>query len=131
MSSITFDDLIYIHDSILQKTGGLTGIRDEGVIRSALSRPSQTAFGKEIHADTYSKAAALLEAIANNHGFIDGNKRTAMAAASLLLYNAEIDLAITNDQYESFMIKVVTQKPTIDYISSWLEAHSKLLSNSD
>ncbi len=124
MVIITFEDLLYIHDSIIQKTGGLAGVRDETVIRSALARPYQTAFGREIHEDTYTKAASILEAIANNHGFIDGNKRTAMAAASLFLFNLNINLDITNDEYETFMIEVVTEKPDIERISSWLEQHS-------
>ncbi len=124
MFKITFEDLVYIHDQIIEISGGLQGIRDEGVIRSALVRPHQTAFGQEIHDDIYKKAASLLDAIANNHGFIDGNKRTAMAAAAVFLHAHNIEISITNKEYETFMLHVVTAKPQIEEIKSWLIKHS-------
>jgi len=59
------------------------------------------------------KAAALLESIARNHGFRDGNKRTAMAAAVLYLSQNSIEVAFTNQEYEEIMLHVVNDK-TID-----------------
>lgn len=124
MFTLVFEDLIYIHDKIIDASGGLKGIRDEGVIRSAIARPYQTAFGVEIHDDLFKKAAALLDAIANNHGFTDGNKRTAMAAANIFLFAHKIKLKFTNDEYTDFMIYVVTKKPSIAYIKNWLTRHA-------
>lgn len=80
----------------------------EHLLRSALASPLQTAFGEEIYKDSFAKAAALLDSIANNHGFRDGNKRTAMAAANLFLYLREnITIQFSNQEYEEFMIYVV------------------------
>ncbi len=124
MFTIDFDDLLYLHDQIIEKSGGLKGVRDKNVIMSALARPHQTAFGNEIHDDIFKKAASLLDAIANNHGFIDGNKRTAMAAASLFLYAHNIRIKFTDKEYEDFMLKVVNEKPSITKIKNWLEQHS-------
>lgn len=125
MFLIDFDELLFIHDRIIEVSGGAKGLRDENAIKSAIARPHQTAFGKEIHDDIFKKAAAVLDSIANNHGFIDGNKRTAMAAASYFLYVHNINLLITNREYEDFMLKVVNEKPSISKIKTWLEEHSE------
>lgn len=127
MFQITYEDLIYIHDQIILKSGGLPGIRDENVIRSALERPYQSAFNEETYPDLFEKAAAILESIANNHGFLDGNKRTAMAAAAVFLFTHNIELRITNEEYEEFMLKVVNDKPSITEIKSWLQLHCDII----
>ena len=115
----------HIHDQIIEASGGAKGVHSEHLLKSALARPLQTAFGEEIYTDGFSKAAALLDSIANNHGFRDGNKRTAMAAASLFLYLKEnIDVQFSNQEYEEFMIYVVQVKPSIEEIATWLKVHS-------
>jgi death-on-curing protein len=113
-----------IHDEIIDESGGSKGFHDIKLIESALARPAQSAFGEDAYTSLFEKAAALLDSIANNHGFRDGNKRTAMAAAIYYLSLFEIFIAITNEEYELFMLSVVNDKPTIVEISSWLERHS-------
>lgn len=126
MFTITYEDLIYLHDQILLASGGLQGVRNENSLHSALARPYQTAFGKETYPDLFEKAAAILDSIANNHGFNDGNKRTAMAAAAYLLYVHDIILKMSNSEYESFMLHVVNDKPSIAEIKTWLINHSNI-----
>lgn len=126
MFQLSFDDLVYLHDQIIKSTGGLPGIKDAGVIHSAIARPYQSAFGEETYPDIFQKAAAVLESIANNHGFSDGNKRTAMAASALFLFVHDLILSITNEEYEDFMLHVVKDKPSIREIGSWLQQHSKI-----
>lgn len=121
------DDLetvTYIHDEIIDASGGVKGFHDEGLIRSALARPLQSVGGVDAYVTVYEKAAAMLGSIANNHGFRDGNKRTAMAAASYFLDMHDLDLDITNEEYEDFMLHVVNDKPSVKEISAWLEDHS-------
>lgn len=89
-----------------------------------LARPNQSAFGKDMYLDPFGKAAALLDSIANNHGFRDGNKRTAMAAAALYLHNSGIEVRFTNEEYEEIMLHVVNDKPTVDEIKRWLVDHA-------
>jgi death-on-curing protein len=115
-----------LHDEIVEASGGAKGIHSEHLLKSALARPLQTAFGHEIYKDPFAKAAALLDSIANNHGFRDGNKRTAMAAANLFLYLKEdISIQFSNKEYEDFMIYVVNEKPPINEIADWLKSHTK------
>jgi death-on-curing protein len=113
-----------IHDHIIDESGGSKGFHDIKLVESALARPAQSAFGEDAYTSLFEKAAALLDSIANNHGFRDGNKRTAMAAAIYYLSLFEIVIDITNEEYELFMLRVVNNKPAIVEISSWLERHS-------
>ena len=113
----------FIHDQIIEASGGAKGYHDEKLIRSALARPLHWAFGEDIYKDVFDRAAALLDSIANNHGFRDGNKRTAMAAATYYLYTNDISVSYTNIEYETFMLDVVNNKPSIEQISDWLRSH--------
>lgn len=80
MQYLTLDDALYIHSEQLRLFGGAEGIRDLGLIESALLRP-QTGY----YADLIEQAAALWESLAMNHGFIDGNKRVAFACMDIFL----------------------------------------------
>ncbi len=116
----------YLHDAIIEASGGAKGFHDENLVKSALARPEQSAFGKDMYPDAFSKAAALLDSIANNHGFRDGNKRTAMAAANLFLFFKEnLTLNFTNKEYEVFMLHVVNDKPQVSEIADWLRTHAE------
>jgi death-on-curing protein len=116
--------IVLIHDQIIDESGGSKGFHDANLIKSALARPMQSAFGDDAYVDIFEKAAALLDSIANNHGFKDGNKRTAMAAAIYYLSLLGVNIEISNDEYEQFMLHVVNDKPEIKEIKSWLMQHS-------
>lgn len=77
---LTLDDVLWIHEEQLRLFGGATGVRDQGLILSALLRP-QTGY----YAGLIEEAAALWESLAMNHGFVDGNKRVAFASTILFL----------------------------------------------
>lgn len=77
---LTVADALTLHDLLIQRYGGSAGIRDVGALESALFRP-QTGY----YDDTIAEAAALLESLAINHPFIDGNKRIAFAVADVFL----------------------------------------------
>jgi death-on-curing protein len=119
--------LCWLHDQIIDASGGAKGFHDEKLVRSALARPMQSAFGEDMYGDLFMKAAALLDSIANNHGFRDGNKRTAMAAAVLYLALHNIKVDFTNDEYEQMMLHVVNDKPTIVEVKSWLMQHANIV----
>ncbi|MDE0694109.1 MAG: type II toxin-antitoxin system death-on-curing family toxin [Gammaproteobacteria bacterium] len=80
---VSFNVVVAVHDRQISEHGGLDGIRDEGAIESALARPlNLAAYGDP---DAASLAAAYAYGIAMNHGFADGNKRTAWVTARLFL----------------------------------------------
>lgn len=77
---LTVADVLGMHTALMQRYGGATGVRDPGALESALFRP-QTGY----YDDVVNEAAALMESLAINHPFVDGNKRIAFAAADVFL----------------------------------------------
>ncbi|WP_457937553.1 type II toxin-antitoxin system death-on-curing family toxin [Mesorhizobium sp. 10J20-29] len=80
MDYLALEDALYIHSEQLRLFGGAEGVRDLGLIESALLRP-QTGY----YSDLIEEAAALWESLAMNHGFVDGNKRVAFACMDIFL----------------------------------------------
>ena len=80
MDYLTLEDALYIHEEQLRLFGGAKGVRDRGLIESALLRPQTGYYG-----DVIEEAAALWESLAMNHGFVDGNKRVAFACMDIFL----------------------------------------------
>jgi death-on-curing protein len=95
---LTLDDALRIHEILIAEFGGSSGVRDLGLIESALLRP-QTGY----YADLIEEAAALWESLAMNHGFVDGNKRVAFACVELFLQMNGADISAGNDDLETFI----------------------------
>lgn len=77
---LSFDEVIAIHERLIERFGGTPGIRDKGLLESAIYRP-QTGY----YRDLPEMAAALFESLINNHAFVDGNKRVAFFASDVFL----------------------------------------------
>jgi len=110
---------------IIDETGGLHGVRDHHAILSLEAAPRQFVFGKELHADVFSKAAVYARNIILHHPFLDGNKRTGIAAASIFLEDNGFVVDSKEKEVEKFALKIVTEKLEIKQIASWLKRHSK------
>ena len=82
---LDLEEVLEIHALQLDEFGGIAGVRDRGLLESAVEQPRATAFGELLHADLFEMAAAYLFHIAKNHAFLDGNKRTALVAALVFL----------------------------------------------
>lgn len=102
--------------------GRAPDVADYGLLDAAVARPRATAFGLDAYPDLFTKAAALLQSLARNHAFVDGNKRTAWAAAwTFLAINGRPLGEFDVDAAESFMYEVATQGDvTVEYIASRL-----------
>lgn len=85
-------------------------VADYGLLDAAVARPQATVFGVDAYPDLFTKAAALLQSLARNHALVDGNKRTAWAAAWTFLYlnGVELDSGFDVDDAENFMNAVAT-----------------------
>jgi death-on-curing protein len=79
------DDVLGIHAAQLEEHGGSDGIRDRGLLESAVAQPMATFGGQFLNEGVFAMAAALLVSLVKNHPFIDGNKRTALLAALTFL----------------------------------------------
>ena len=85
MEMIALEEIIVFHEKIIEKTGGRQGVRDIGLIESAINRPFQTYDGVELYPEIKSKISAITYSLINNHGFVDGNKRIGVSVMLLLL----------------------------------------------
>ena len=117
----TLQETLELHDQLILRFGSSKGVRDLGLLESALVRP-QTGYY-----DTLSmQAAALLQSLCQNHCFVDGNKRVAFAGTAIFLRMNGYRLSVKPDDGESFLVKQVIQKRvTIEAIAAWLEGCMK------
>jgi death-on-curing protein len=120
---LTAEQALFIHARIVVETGGAHGVRDIGLLQSATARPQATFGGSDLYPDIWSKAAALLESLAQNHPFIDGNKRTAITATGVFLEINGFRLETTQKELERFTLRVATRKMGSVDTRNWLEQH--------
>lgn len=121
---ISPQEVLYLHDRIIERTGGSHGIRDAGLLESALARPFSTFDGKDLYPSVFLKAAALVHSLLLNHPFLDGNKRTAFAAMTRLLEQSSVFLKGKDKEFIGFALWVENKKPPVEKISSWIAKHS-------
>ena len=116
---LTTADVLAIHEDQIARYGGSHGIRDAGLLESALYRP-QTGY----YADIIEEAAALWESLSQNHPFIDGNKRTAFAATYTFLAINEVRMTASAAETWRFLAGLYEQG-TFDFphLVSWLGKH--------
>lgn len=125
MKYLTVQQVLILHHRIIEKSGGGHGVHDLGLLKSAVARPQATYGGEDLYDGLFSKAAALLESLARNHPFVDGNKRTAIAAASLFLRLNGRRVFTSNGELEDYAVYVVITDPGVETIASWLESKSR------
>lgn len=114
-----------IHSNIVRESGGADGVRELGLLESALSRPFQTFDGNDLYPDALAKGAALLESIVKNHPFIDGNKRTGYVLMHVLLLDDGKTIQATEDQKYDLVIAVAEGRMDFGNIVSWLQEHAE------
>ena len=123
---LTAQQILFIHARLIVTTGGEYGVRDLGLLESAAARPRAVFDGKELYPDLFQKAAALMESLAQNHPFVDGNKRTAITASALFLQQNGRCLQTTSEALEQFTLLVVNERPSLDEIASWFQSQTVL-----
>lgn len=121
---LTVEQIIEIHDAFLEDHGGLPGIRDKGLLISAVEMPRASMFGEHLHKTIYDKAAAYLFHIVQNHPFNDGNKRTGALTTILFLEENGIKIVFTDDDYEEFVVAVAQGDKNKEDIAYFLK-HGK------
>ena len=119
MIYLSLEQIIALHDALIKKFGGLPGIRERGLLESAVAAPMMAVFGEELHKTIYNKAAAYLFYIAKNHAFLDGNKRTAAAAALAFLRANGKSTKYDADEFLEFVVSVAEGQADLDAISNY------------
>ena len=114
--------LTLLHEDILAETGGLAGVRDAGLLASALARPLNR-YAYEGVEDLAELAATYTVAIASNHPFLDGNKRTAFMALCLFLEENGGRLTATDADATEVMLAVACGDCDIAALTAWINAN--------
>ncbi|MCX7098913.1 MAG: type II toxin-antitoxin system death-on-curing family toxin [Methylococcales bacterium] len=114
--------LVMLHDESLLLHGGASGIRDEGLLDSALDRPLNLALYSE--PDFADLAAAYAIGLAKNHAFVDGNKRVAFLAVGLFLGLNGYKLTATQTDATQTVLAVASGKMQETNFAQWLRKHS-------
>ena len=119
----TLEEVVAVHDALIHETGGSLGLRDMGALASAIMRPQIGYYDGIIE-----EAAALLESLAMNYPFVDGNKRTALATTDAFLRLNGSFIDCDNDEAHAFfMQRFETHSFRFAELREWLEEHVKPL----
>ncbi len=117
--------LLIFHKDQLERYGGKQGLRDEGLLESALAQPQASFGGDYVHEDIYQMAAAYGFHICQNHPFFDGNKRTALISMYLFLYVNGYKLIADKKSLFALVMDLANGKVTKEELSVYLTKHSK------
>ncbi len=119
------EEIVVLHNRILSLTHGEPGIRSYELLASATARPQSSFSGQFLYPDIFHQAAALMHSLIFNHPFVDGNKRTAISAAGVMLELNGHQTNFPTQQTFDFVLAVVTNHLEVNQIATWLKHHSK------
>lgn len=121
---ISIAEVVYIHSVLIERFGGASGLRDLGLLESALARPFQTFDGNELYEDPIQKAAAFIESLLVNHPFLDGNKRIGYVIMRLYLMEMGFDIHASQDEKYEFVIQIASGQLKFAEITQWIRQHT-------
>ncbi|HSS93889.1 MAG TPA: type II toxin-antitoxin system death-on-curing family toxin [Candidatus Dormibacteraeota bacterium] len=124
---LTLEELVWLHAVAIEEFGGSSGIRDRGILESAIGRPLATFGAKNLYVTPFKRAAALAESLVLNHGFIDGNKRTAMYGMGAWLEREGYTVEAERGELRGLALAIAARSASVDSIAAWLEERSKPL----
>lgn len=123
MKSLSLGQILEFHTKIIKATSGSDGVRDLGLIESALKKAEATFDGQELYEGNIRKISVITFALIKNHGFIDGNKRIGVATMLLLLRLNEISVKYEQEELVELGLKTAEGKFTEENIQKWIEEH--------
>lgn len=119
------DEVLEIHRDQIERYGGTSGIRDIGLLQSALAVPASGFGGRYLHGDVFEMAAAYLFHIVQDHPFLDGNKRTGAAAALVFLMMNGVELDADEEAFETLVRSVAEGKANKAAAAEFFRKHAR------
>lgn len=116
-------NILELHSDLIQAFGGIDGIRDENLLESAIEAPFQTFGGQDLYPTLIEKAARLCYGLVKNHPFLDGNKRTGIHVALVLLEINGAEIEYTDDELINEIFGIADGSISYEDFLNWLEAH--------
>lgn len=118
---ISREEVIKIHHILIKRYGGLQGIRDIGMLDSALKKPYSGLKNNAFYPTIEEKASAIIESIVKNHPFYDGNKRTGYVLMRLILLQNNMDLKATRNEKYQFVMAIASGELQYNGILDWIK----------
>ena len=115
--------ILLLHSALIAESGGSEGIRDEGLLDSAVNTPFQTFSGQDLYPTVLEKAVRLGFGLIRNHPFIDGNKRIGTHAMLVFLNLNSITLSYEDDELISTILSVASGEMDADGLLKWIQQH--------
>ena len=120
---LTLDEVVAIHRDQIERYGGSLGVRDWGLLQSAIAMPAATFGGQLLHGDLCEMAAAYLFHLVQNHPFIDGNKRVGAAATDVFLALNDQRLVASEVEYAELVLSIARGATSKSAAAEFLRAH--------
>jgi death on curing protein len=124
MRFLTLIEVLELHRRVIEQSGGALGIRDMGLLESAITQPRMTFSGEELHPDLLEKSVALGFSIIMNHPFVDGNKRTGHAAIETFLILNGMEISASVDEQERIVLAIASGELGREAFVEWLQQYT-------
>ncbi|MHB8065038.1 MAG: type II toxin-antitoxin system death-on-curing family toxin [Ruminiclostridium sp.] len=125
MKFLSIENVILFHQKIIEETGGSAGIRDRGLIESALNRGFMTYDGKDLYPSIIEKISVIAHSLISNHGFVDGNKRIGIAVMVIMLKMNSVKVSYTQQDLIDLGLKTAESLMKENDIFNWINEHIK------
>jgi death on curing protein len=124
MRFLTLIEVLELHRRVIEQSSGAFGIRDVGLLESAIAQPRMTFSGEELYPNLLEKAAALGFSIIMNHPFVDGNKRAGHAAAETFLVLNGMEINASVDKQERVVLAIASGELGREAFVEWLQRNT-------
>ena len=123
MICLTKNQILLLHNQLIMETGGLAGVKDEGMLESAINAPFQTFDCVDMYPTIQHKAARLCFGIVKNHPFVDGNKRIGAHAMLVFLELNGFDLKYSQTELYDIIMRIAAGKINLNDLLNWIPLH--------
>ena len=123
MIRLSKPQILLLHEQLIAETGGPSGLRDEGMLDSALNTPFQTFAGKDVYPSLQQKAARLCFGLVKNHPFVDGNKRIGAHVMLVFLALNGIELQHTQTELSEVILQLAAGTLQSTDLLDWILSH--------
>ena len=123
MIILSKEQVLQLHISLIEATGGSNGLRDEGLLDSALSNPFQSFGGEELYPSIPAKAAQLCFGLVKNHAMVDGNKRLGVHVMLVFLALNGYELSYKQKELSDMILSVAAGEINAEQIAQWIVKH--------
>ncbi len=124
---LSVEQILALHEALVDAFGGSAGLRDRGALEAAVARPAMTFDGEDLYPDLAAKAAASMQSLVSNHPFADGNKRVGVHAAEFFVERNGQALEADDDELERLTLTVAEGKVAVEALTIWFRQRLRVV----